>query len=267
MTSGVIRVNFYVSSRAVFSSAVLRKLLHVATAREKPYGATEFGDRLFAARRRMGWSQEELGKRSGLGRVVVLDIEKGGNQGSSWKTRERLAQGFGVAVPDLVLYLEGKSDLDAFVGVVNAVTKSDSSHDRRHAVPHELQQVRERAKLESIGNRLFVAKSVIVLLTDEAARAAVEDGMAMEPMLPEKVVSAAWGVTHVLDCPFETCLGVARDLYERLGPERDTDVCNAKWFLDQIVDALKTRGTPNKGSGTYPSSGKLKATKLPSKKN
>src|SRR5690606_13206616 len=73
-----IRVKRDVRHGTVTPIAFARKLSHVAgKPRMKPYGQTPQGDRVFLARRAMGWSHEELGRRSGLGRLQVLRVEQG----------------------------------------------------------------------------------------------------------------------------------------------------------------------------------------------
>ena len=110
-----IRVKKDVEHGTVTAIDFARKLSHVVgKPRMKPYGQTPQGDRVFLARRAMGWSHEELGRRSGLGRLQVLRVEQGTNQATSYAVRAGLARGFGVPTGFFVEYLEGAVPLEVF---------------------------------------------------------------------------------------------------------------------------------------------------------
>ncbi|MFO7181486.1 MAG: helix-turn-helix domain-containing protein [Pseudomonadota bacterium] len=95
----------------------------------KPYGQTPQGDRVFLARRAMGWSHEELGRRSGLGRLQVLRVEQGTNQATSYAVRAGLARGFGVPTAFFVEYLEGAVPLEVFKTRCNSTPSENVVRD------------------------------------------------------------------------------------------------------------------------------------------
>lgn len=68
-------------------------------------------ERVRALRERVGISQGELARRSGLKRVEVNQIENGANQAGSWNIRAGLARGVGVDVVTLAAYIDGEIGL------------------------------------------------------------------------------------------------------------------------------------------------------------
>lgn len=74
-------------------------------------GGMTVAERVRALRERVGISQGELARRSGLKRVEVNQIENGANQAGSWNIRAGLARGIGVDVVALAAYIDGEIGL------------------------------------------------------------------------------------------------------------------------------------------------------------
>jgi transcriptional regulator with XRE-family HTH domain len=144
------------------------------------------------------------------------------------------------------------------VGLAELVTDTSAPSARTS----DLAAHAKKRQLQAHAARLYLAESVVPLLADDGARSDVEGWILRKPELPEKVVSAAWGVVHVKNVPFETAIQRAREIYDGMAPEeRDGMTANAKWFLDRIVERLGEH--PDKGSGTYPSVVRRQASSAP----
>ena len=65
-------------------------------------GRGHLGERIRRFRRRAGWTQEELAKRAGMGRVTLSRLESG-DQSPRYRTLVALAKALGVSVSDLLL--------------------------------------------------------------------------------------------------------------------------------------------------------------------
>ncbi len=78
--------------------------------------------RVKALRSALKLSQDELAARAGHGweRHYVSKIERGANKASSYDAREALAQGFGLSVPELIAYLDGRAPLAATTKLARA---------------------------------------------------------------------------------------------------------------------------------------------------
>jgi transcriptional regulator with XRE-family HTH domain len=74
----------------------------------------ETKDRVKALREALQMTQTRLAERAGhkWQRVYVSKIERGDNAATSYESREALAQGFGLTIPELVAYLQGKATLE-----------------------------------------------------------------------------------------------------------------------------------------------------------
>lgn len=194
---------------------------------------------------RRRYTKERLAKRYGVTKSYIVTLLKHPDgKGIGPKLEESFAR---VHFDGSVDKLREAASGAAFPAMA-VVSRQEQTADSQP--PSDLFERRVRKQLTPIANRLKLAESVIVLLTDDGTRAVVEDLMERAE-LPEKVISAAWGAVHVRSVPFEAAISVARDIYEQTpAAVRDNDVCNAKWFLDRIVERLP----PDKpfGSGTYP---------------
>lgn len=72
----------------------------------------DIGQRVRALRERCELSQQEAADRGGFpSRSLIANIEWGRNKATSHRTRERLADAFGVARSRLDAYLEGEIEL------------------------------------------------------------------------------------------------------------------------------------------------------------
>jgi transcriptional regulator with XRE-family HTH domain len=88
-----------------------------------PYGLSDRGDRLFAARKALGFSQEVFAERCDTSRLMVMGLEKkGATESTSVGTYMRLAAGFSVDVETLERYLSGKLLTEEFVAISAART-------------------------------------------------------------------------------------------------------------------------------------------------
>ena len=83
--------------------------LHVETGT-----APEPKELIRALRKRLRLTQEQVAERSGgrIGRLDVVKLENGQNQGSSDRARAGMAEAFGVPQADLAAYLDGEIELD-----------------------------------------------------------------------------------------------------------------------------------------------------------
>jgi transcriptional regulator with XRE-family HTH domain len=70
-------------------------------------GKSEFGDRVFWARRALGLSQEAFAVRAGIQRVQINKIEAGANKGRSADILEALARAMGQPYSSVRGYLDG----------------------------------------------------------------------------------------------------------------------------------------------------------------
>ncbi len=65
-------------------------------------GRAHLGERIRRFRQRVGWTQEELAKRAGMGRVTLSRLESG-DQSPRYRTLVALAKALGVSVSDLLV--------------------------------------------------------------------------------------------------------------------------------------------------------------------
>lgn len=72
-------------------------------------------ERVKELREALDLTQEELGKRSELGRIEINRLESGANKGGMAQLQKRLAVAAGVSLDDMNAYLEGGMTLDAIM--------------------------------------------------------------------------------------------------------------------------------------------------------
>lgn len=191
--------------------------------KDTPYGATESGDRLFRARHELlGISQGVFGERSGIGRLQVNALERGGNQGSSRAMNAKLAAAFGVSESVFSEYFDGQISFEEFKKARNSPPGVDDVMAAR---------MKRRATELSIHNT-----AVLALLG--------ERGDEMRE-LPEEMRRAAWGVVHVSGYPIEQTLGALATARAKL--PSDAKLPAEVWY-GLIKDELPRRP----GSGTHP---------------
>lgn len=65
-------------------------------------GRVHLGERIRRFRQRVGWTQEELAKRAGMGRVTLSRLESG-DQSPRYSTLVALAKALGVSITDLLV--------------------------------------------------------------------------------------------------------------------------------------------------------------------
>jgi transcriptional regulator with XRE-family HTH domain len=189
--------------------------------REQPLGLSPSGDRLFFARRARGWSQQKLGDLAGIGRLQVLQLENGKNQGSAWDVRKRLADAFGVPEPIFSEYFDGTLPLEEF-------------EKARNQPP--LVADLTVARVSRRASEMSLAPTVLQALLGEGA-----EGL---NQLPEEVRRAVLGVVHVTGYPLEQTIAAAALALEKVPP--NTKLSPEIWY-GLIRDELPKRPS----SGTH----------------
>lgn len=88
--------------------------------RRKQAAREAIGERLRLLRQTIGWSQNELARRTDLRRTEISVIEAGRNTGWSWRVQTLLCQGFGVPKQVLDQYFGGELPVSAVAQLVTA---------------------------------------------------------------------------------------------------------------------------------------------------
>lgn len=192
--------------------------------REKPYGKTELGDRLLAARVALRLSQQKLGDLAGMDRLDVLGIESGNPQKLSNEHGKLLAAAFKVPREILERYLDGEDSLDDFL----------LAHSGRRAPPGDLRA----ALVQQLSARTGVGVEILMALSKE-------DAGAMDEMT-ENLRRAVMGVVYLLGYPLETTIAAAKMLMVERG---NIDIDAEEWFA-----AIRKKLPPRPPTGTFPAS-------------
>ncbi len=87
----------YLALRSVFDSQIRTKLAELEVR-----SAFQLGERIKTARKKRGWTQIELGRKSGLDQAVISRMERGVHY-PRMETLERTAETFSIPVSELLL--------------------------------------------------------------------------------------------------------------------------------------------------------------------
>lgn len=198
--------------------------------RDKPYGNTEWGDRLWRLRNRLELSHQALGVLCGGADRLEMRKLEAETKTLTIEAIELLAGGLKVGRDLMESYLRGRG-----------ATLEEVLAHRGKSIP---QPETHRALLKRIAGRVGVPLDEVVSLAGE------ESGM---DELTEIARRGVMGVVHVLGYPLETAIGIAREIFKERGDAlQDAE----EWFV-----AIKKKLPARAPSGTFPSSSKIKAAR------